>query len=83
MAGVEVAGRVPAAMSETVRVAVQQVFMDGLHNAVWAAVAITAAAGVTAAFLLRGTVAGRHAVPRPQEAGDTSQVEREVPAGTA
>ncbi|MCZ0914982.1 DHA2 family efflux MFS transporter permease subunit [Gordonia amicalis] len=105
MAGVEVAGRVPAAMSETVRVAVQQVFMDGLHNAVWAAVVITATAGVAAVFLLRGTVAGRHAAPdsqegpfethppqapdapqgagvRPQGEVATSQIEREVPAGT-
>ncbi|MCR5978330.1 DHA2 family efflux MFS transporter permease subunit [Gordonia jinghuaiqii] len=100
MAGVEVAAQSPAALGDPVRAAVQQVFMDGLHDAVWAAVAITAVAGVAASFLLRGTVAGRHAVPSsvegqgplvthppqtpnaPQGAG-ASEVEGEIPTGTA
>ncbi|MEO9326440.1 DHA2 family efflux MFS transporter permease subunit [Gordonia aurantiaca] len=61
MAGVEVARVLPGALGDAVRVAVQEVFMEGLHDAVWAAVAITAAAGVSALFLLRGAGAGRHA----------------------
>ena len=42
--------------------------MDGLHNAVWAAVAITATAGIAAAFLLRGSGTGSQAAV--DEVGD-------------
>ncbi|MET4166517.1 MULTISPECIES: DHA2 family efflux MFS transporter permease subunit [Gordonia] len=109
MAGVEVADRLPGAMGDAVQVAVQQVFMDGLHNAVWAAVAITATAGIAAAFLLRGSGTGLQAAvdevgdgalrgssltllaPQGAEGGHIlgideqkgSEVEGEVPAGTA
>ncbi|GAB93745.1 MFS transporter [Gordonia rhizosphera] len=59
MAGVEVAQRAPAAVAEQVRIAVQEVFVEGLHSAVWVAVAVTAAAALAAAFLLRDTVGHR------------------------
>ncbi|WP_246600964.1 MFS transporter [Skermania piniformis] len=54
MAGAQVADQAPAAVADVVRAAVQEVFMTGLHNAVWVAVAVTAAAGLTAAVVLRG-----------------------------
>ena len=92
MAGVEVARQLPGTLGDAVQVAVQEVFMDGLHDAVWAAVAITAAAGVAALLLLRGTVGGhRGAAGEAGPAGvDTdipatataSEVEGEVPART-
>ncbi|WP_168701749.1 DHA2 family efflux MFS transporter permease subunit [Gordonia paraffinivorans] len=92
MAGVEVARQLPGTLGDSVQVAVQEVFMDGLHDAVWAAVAITAAAGVAALLLLRGTVGGhRGAAGEAGPAGvDTdipatataSEVEGEVPART-
>ncbi|PWD42073.1 MFS transporter [Gordonia paraffinivorans] len=92
MAGVEVARQLPGTLGDAVQVAVQEVFMDGLHDAVWAAVAITAAAGVAALLLLRGTVGGhRRAAGEAGPAGvDTdipatataSEVEGEVPART-
>lgn len=92
MAGVEVARQLPGTLGDAVQVAVQEVFMDGLHDAVWAAVAITAAAGVAALLLLRGTVGGyRGAVGEAGPAGvDTdipatataSEIEGEVPART-
>lgn len=92
MAGVEVARQLPGTLGDAVQVAVQEVFMDGLHDAVWAAVAITAAAGVVALLLLRGTVGGhRGAAGEAGPAGvDTdipatataSEVEGEVPART-
>ncbi|MDL9946554.1 DHA2 family efflux MFS transporter permease subunit [Gordonia sp. ABSL11-1] len=59
MAGVEVAQRAPAAVSDQLRVAVQEVFVDGLHSAVWVAVAVTGVAALAAAYFLRGTVGGR------------------------
>ncbi|WP_168705164.1 DHA2 family efflux MFS transporter permease subunit [Gordonia paraffinivorans] len=92
MAGVEVARQLPGTLGDAVQVAVQEVFMDGLHDAVWAAVAITAAAGVAALLLLRGTVGGhRGAAGEAGPAGvDTdipatataSEVEGEVPVRT-
>lgn len=92
MAGVEVARQLPGTLGDAVQVAVQEVFMDGLHDAVWAAVAITAAAGVAALLLLRGTVGGhRGAAGEAGPAGvDTdipatataSEIEGEVPART-
>ncbi|WP_168702857.1 DHA2 family efflux MFS transporter permease subunit [Gordonia paraffinivorans] len=92
MAGVEVARQLPGTLGDAVQVAVQEVFLDGLHDAVWAAVAITAAAGVAALLLLRGTVGGhRGAAGEAGPAGvDTdipatataSEVEGEVPART-
>ncbi|OUC80161.1 DHA2 family efflux MFS transporter permease subunit [Gordonia lacunae] len=89
MAGVEVADRLPGAMGDAVQVAVQQVFMDGLHNAVWAAVAITATAGVAAAVLLRGSGPGSQAAADEVDGGALrgerkgSEIEGEIPAGTA
>ncbi|WP_439030376.1 MFS transporter [Gordonia terrae] len=79
MAGGEVAEELPGAVGQAVRTAVQEVFMNGLHDAVWAAVAITAAAGVAAVFLLRNG-SGREA-----QAAATlgSEIDDEVPAGTA
>ncbi|MBY4573057.1 MFS transporter [Gordonia paraffinivorans] len=92
MAGVEVARQLPGTLGDAVQVAVQEVFMDGLHDAVWAAVAITAAAGVAALLLLRGTVGGhRGAAGEAGPAGidsdipataTASEVEGEVPART-
>ncbi|MEE3851434.1 MFS transporter [Gordonia sp. LSe1-13] len=54
MAGVEVARNAPAVAGDQMLVAVQEVFVDGLHSAVWVAVAITAVAAIAAAYLLRG-----------------------------
>ena len=54
MAGVEVAQRAPEAVSAKLEDVVQQVFVDGLHSAVWVAVAVTAAAAAAAVGLLRG-----------------------------
>nr|WP_132993380.1 MFS transporter [Gordonia zhaorongruii] len=53
MAGVSVADQAPGGSGEVIRTAVHTVFVDGLHDAVWAAVAVTAAAGVAAIALLR------------------------------
>ncbi len=72
MAGGAVADQAPSAVADTVRAAIQDVFMDGLHNAVWAAVAITAFAGLAALYLLRG-----HTAP------EGSEVEREVVTATS
>lgn len=66
MAGVGVADQAPGAIGDAVRIAVQDAFMVGLHDAVWAAVAVTAVAGVAAAFLLRGSGSGSQAVPRAE-----------------
>lgn len=76
MAGVEVAQRAPGPVSDAIGVAVQDVFVDGLHSAVWVAVAITVAAAGAAAILLRGAAPGGTAAAA---AGDTDlQVEGEV-----
>jgi len=100
MAGVGVAGQAPGAIGDAVRIAVQDAFMVGLHDAVWAAVAVTAVAGVAAAFLLRGSGNPSWLVasaPRTSGSGgvvasaphtsaqgaEASEVEGEVPAGTA
>ncbi|MXP23607.1 DHA2 family efflux MFS transporter permease subunit [Gordonia sp. HNM0687] len=88
MAGVEVARQAPAAVGAQLQIAVQEVFVDGLHSAVWVAVAITAAAALAAAYLLRGAPV---APPAPGEGRSSAepagaaglQVEREVTAGTA
>ncbi|MDL9938747.1 DHA2 family efflux MFS transporter permease subunit [Gordonia sp. ABSL1-1] len=68
MAGAAVADGAPESVRDVVRVAVQEVFMDGLHNAVWAAVAVTAVAGVAAAFLLRSETAPSVSPAEPQHA---------------
>ncbi|MFC8313562.1 MFS transporter [Gordonia sp. NPDC057258] len=113
MAGAGVADQAPGAIGDAVRIAVQDAFMVGLHDAVWAAVAVTAVAGVAAAFLLRGSgnpswlvasaprTSGSGGVdasaPRTSGSGgvvasaphtsaqgaEASEVEGEVPAGTA
>ena len=100
MAGVGVADQAPGAIGDAVRIAVQDAFMVGLHDAVWAAVAVTAVAGVAAAFLLRGSGNPSWLVasaPRTSGSGgvvasaphtsaqgaEASEVEGEVPAGTA
>ncbi|MFW0786473.1 DHA2 family efflux MFS transporter permease subunit [Gordonia sp. CPCC 206044] len=67
MAGVEVAQRAPGNVAESVRVAVQQVFVDGLHSAVWVAVAVTLVAAIAAAYLLRGTARADEADVQPLE----------------
>ena len=54
MGGAEVAARAPESISSPMTIAVQEVFVDGLHSAVWVAVAVTAVAAVAAAVLLRG-----------------------------
>lgn len=65
MAGAEAAARAPESAAGPLLSEVQQVFVDGLHSAVWVAVAVTAAAAVAAGVLLRG--------PRRAPAGlDTS-----------
>ena len=71
MAGVGVADQAPGAIGDAVRIAVQDAFMVGLHDAVWAAVAVTAVAGVAAAFLLRGSGSGSQALP-PAEAEESA-----------
>ncbi|MFW0793746.1 MFS transporter [Gordonia sp. CPCC 205515] len=53
MGGVAVAERAPAGVADAIRTAVQDVFMTGLHHAVWAAVVVTAVAAVAALWLLR------------------------------
>ena len=100
MAGVGVADQAPGAIGDAVRIAVQDAFMVGLHDAVWAAVAVTAVAGVAAAFLLRGSGNPSWLVanaPRTSGSGgvvasaphtsaqgaEASEVEGEIPAGTA
>lgn len=73
MAGVEVAGRAPGAAADAMRAAVQDVFVDGLHSAVWVAVAITTAAAVAAAALLRGAPRGvTHSVDSIAAESDTA-----------
>lgn len=54
MAGAEVAAHAPDGASSHLLREVQNVFVDGLHNAVWTAVVVTALAAVAAAILLRG-----------------------------
>ncbi|MFC9979649.1 DHA2 family efflux MFS transporter permease subunit [Gordonia sp. NPDC127522] len=71
MAGVGVADQAPGAIGDAVRIAVQDAFMVGLHDAVWAAVAVTAVAGVAATFLLRGSGSGSQALP-PAEAEESA-----------
>ena len=100
MAGAGVADQAPGAIGDAVRIAVQDAFMVGLHDAVWAAVAVTAVAGVAAAFLLRGSGNPSWLVanaPRTSGSGgvvasaphtsaqgaEASEVEGEIPAGTA
>ncbi|QHD87493.1 DHA2 family efflux MFS transporter permease subunit [Gordonia sp. JH63] len=100
MAGVGVADQAPGAIGDAVRIAVQDAFMVGLHDAVWAAVAVTAVAGVAAAFLLRGSGnpswlvanaprtsgSGRVVASAPHtsaQGAEASEVEGEIPAGTA
>ncbi len=73
MAGVEVARRAPEAVSAKLEDVVQQVFVDGLHSAVWVAVAVTAAAAAAAVGLLRGAPRGRDQ--------DTSAVAENASAG--
>ena len=75
MGGAEVASRTPASMSERMTVAVQEVFVEGLHSAVWVAVVVTAAAAVAAAVLLRGGSGSRTTEPESEQA---SEVEGEV-----
>lgn len=58
VAGVEVSGRAPATVAPQIRVAVADVFMSGLHSAVWVAVGVTAAAAVLAAITMRGAPRG-------------------------
>lgn len=78
IAGVDVAAQAPVAVADTLRIAVQDIFVDGLHSAVWVAVAITATGAVIAAIFLRGapTPAGRDDPADPPEAG--LQVESEA-----
>ncbi|MGC4935120.1 DHA2 family efflux MFS transporter permease subunit [Gordonia sp. DT30] len=73
MAGVEVAQRAPAAVADTMRAAIQDVFVDGLHSAVWVAVGITAAAAVAAAALLRGAPRGGESATTEVETSDTTE----------
>ncbi|MGV9669746.1 MULTISPECIES: MFS transporter [unclassified Gordonia (in: high G+C Gram-positive bacteria)] len=75
MAGVAVAQHAPAVVADSVRVAVQEVFVDGLHSAVWVAVAVTATAAALAAVLLRGDPRGATAT---DATAPGSEVEREV-----
>lgn len=78
MAGVEVADRAPAGVAEPIRLAVRQVFVDGLHQAVWASVAITLLGALAAYWFLRDV--------RPASGDPTapdSQVDREIPARTS
>ncbi len=75
MGGAEVASRAPASMSERMTVAVQEVFVEGLHSAVWVAVVVTAAAAVAAAVLLRGGSGSRTTESESEQA---SEVEGEV-----
>ncbi|MGV9713995.1 MFS transporter [Gordonia sp. NPDC003424] len=75
MSGIAVAEHAPAGVADVVRSVVQDVFMDGLHHAVWAAVAVTAVAAVSAFWLLRDVPAGTPAPSAP----DT----RDVPAATS
>lgn len=75
MGGTEVASHAPASMSERMTVAVQEVFVEGLHSAVWVAVVVTAVAAVAAAVLLRGMSGSRTTEPESEEA---SEVEGEV-----
>ncbi|UQE73607.1 DHA2 family efflux MFS transporter permease subunit [Gordonia sp. PP30] len=66
MAGVEVAHRAPPGAVTTLTVTVQDVFVDGLHSAVWVAVAVTAAAAVLGFVALRGVPRGHVAGPEPE-----------------
>lgn len=59
MAGITVAEQTPAPLRDEVRVAVQEVFVDGLHDASWVAVAVTALAAGAAAVMLRGRPAAQ------------------------
>lgn len=59
MAGVEVSRQAPAAVADQILTTVQDVFVDGLHNASWVAVAVTVAAVPLALFTLRGTPGSR------------------------
>ncbi|WAC57225.1 MFS transporter [Gordonia sp. SL306] len=59
MSGVEVAARAPSEVAQQLRFAVQDVFVEGLHSAVWVAVAVTAAAALAAAYFLRGVPSGQ------------------------
>ena len=59
MAGVEVARQSPEPVSAGLEDTVRQVFVDGLHSAVWVAVAVTAGAALAAVGLLRGAPRGR------------------------
>ncbi|MFT4126875.1 MAG: DHA2 family efflux MFS transporter permease subunit [Gordonia sp. (in: high G+C Gram-positive bacteria)] len=71
MAGAQVAAHAPAPARSAIGIAVQEVFVDGLHSAVWVAVAVTAAAALAAAVMLR---------PMPSAApttADRSEVEGE------
>ncbi|GAC67491.1 MFS transporter [Gordonia soli] len=87
MAGAEVARRAPAAVSEAMRIAVDDAFVAGLHQAVWVAVGVTAVAAVAAAILLRPRTTP--ATPttstgdRPASGLDRSEIEDEVRSGTA
>ena len=74
MAGGAVAEGAPSGLRPAIEAAVQEVFMDGLHNAVWVAVAITAAAGVAAFVLLR---------EQGDRPADTSEIEGEIASVTA
>ncbi|QHN19099.1 DHA2 family efflux MFS transporter permease subunit [Gordonia amarae] len=59
MTGVEVARQSPEPVSAGLEDIVRRVFVDGLHSAVWVAVAVTAGAAVAAVGLLRGAPRGR------------------------
>lgn len=80
MGGAEVASRAPTSMSERMTVAVQEVFVEGLHSAVWVAVVVTAVAAVAAAVLLRGVSGSRTTEPESEQA---SEVDGEVIATRA
>lgn len=78
MAGVEVAGQAPGTVSGRLEDVVRQVFVEGLHSAVWVAVAVTAAAAIAAVGLLRGAPSGRDRTPAqpvtsPRAATGTAQ----------
>ncbi|SIR63159.1 DHA2 family efflux MFS transporter permease subunit [Williamsia sterculiae] len=53
MAGVEVAARAPETMRGALTTAIQDTFVTGLHNAVYAAISITALGAVIGWFMLR------------------------------
>ncbi|MFT4085932.1 MAG: MFS transporter [Gordonia sp. (in: high G+C Gram-positive bacteria)] len=75
MAGIEVAAGFPAQVRGEATLAVQNVFVDGLHSAVWAAVAVTGVAAVSALYLLRGRPAQAESDVEPDSAPESSEAE--------